>query len=93
MLHPSYTEIMEKVNSDVEEGTDKVVNSRYSIVIAAAKRARQLIEEEKLDPDGHYTEKPLSTAVSEIYNGTVKILPEEAADEEAPEAGDLNEDL
>lgn len=77
MLHPSYTEIMGKVNSDVEEGNEPVVNSRYSIVIAAAKRARQIIEMEKLDPDGDYGEKPLSTAVSEIYNGTVRILPEE----------------
>ena len=43
MLHPSYTDLMKVVNKDVEEGDSKVVNSRYSIVIAAAKRARQLI--------------------------------------------------
>lgn len=94
MLHPSYTEIMEKVNSDVEEGTEKVVNSRYSIVIAAAKRARQLIEAEKLDPEGHYGEKPLSTAVSEIYNGTVRIMPEETVEEAADmDMEDADEDL
>ena len=95
MLHPSYTEIMEKVNSDVEEGTEKVVNSRYSIVIAAAKRARQLIEAEKMDPDGAYHEKPLSTAVSEIFNGTVKIMPEEAValEQVEMEVEAANEDL
>lgn len=81
MLHPSYTEIMGKVNADVEEGNE-VVNSRYSIVIAAAKRARQLIEEEKLDPESYTGEKPLSKAVSEIYDGSVKILPEEQEEDE-----------
>ena len=42
MLHPSYTDLMKVVNQDVEEGDTKIVNSRYSIVLATAKRARQL---------------------------------------------------
>ena len=41
MLHPSYTDLMKVVNQDVEEGDTKIVNSRYSIVLATAKRARQ----------------------------------------------------
>ena len=41
MLHPSYTDLMQVVNKDVEEGETKVVNSRYSIVMATAKRARE----------------------------------------------------
>ena len=40
MLHPSYTDLMKVVNKDVEEGETKVVNSRYSIVMATAKRAK-----------------------------------------------------
>ena len=44
MLHPSYTDLMKVVNQDVEEGESKVVNSRYSIVMATSKRARQLID-------------------------------------------------
>ena len=40
MLHPSYTDLMKVVNKDVEEGDSKVVNSRYSIVMATSKRAR-----------------------------------------------------
>ena len=40
MLHPSYTDLMKVVNQDVEEGATKIVNSRYSIVLATAKRAR-----------------------------------------------------
>ena len=43
MLRPSYTDLIEAVNSDIEPGEQPVVQSRYSIVIAASKRARQLI--------------------------------------------------
>lgn len=40
MLQPSYTQIMTKLN---EEGNSKLT-SRYSIVIATAKRARNIID-------------------------------------------------
>ena len=43
MLHPSYSELMKVVNSEAESPEEAVVNSRYSIVIATAKRARQII--------------------------------------------------
>ena len=43
MLHPSYSDLMKVVNSEVEEGEEKIVNSRYSIVMATSKRARQII--------------------------------------------------
>ncbi len=43
MLHPSYTDLMKVVNSDVEPGETNIVNSRYSIVMATSKRARQII--------------------------------------------------
>lgn len=53
MLHPSYSELMEVVNSDVEEGEELIVQSRYSIVKATAERAKQIIDarylKEKLD--------------------------------------------
>ena len=45
MIHPSYVELMKVVNDGVEIGEEPVVNSRYSIVIAAAKRARQIMQE------------------------------------------------
>ena len=44
MLHPSYTDLMKLVNSEVETGEAPVVNSRYSIVLATSKRARQIID-------------------------------------------------
>ena len=40
MIHPSYVELMKVVNDGVEIGEEPVVNSRYSIVLATAKRAR-----------------------------------------------------
>ena len=39
MLHPSYTDLIEAVNSGVEPGEQPVVQSRYAIVVAAAPRA------------------------------------------------------
>ena len=40
MLHPSYVDLMNVVNNDVAEDEEPVVSSRYSIVMASAKRAR-----------------------------------------------------
>ncbi len=74
MLHPSYTELMNAVNSEVQEGEKPVVSSRYSIVIAAAKRARQLIAGAESTVDNYQNKKPLSVAVEELMEGDVKIL-------------------
>ena len=49
MLHPSYAELMERINKDVEEGATPVVQSRYSIVKATANRAKQIIEARALE--------------------------------------------
>ena len=85
MLHPSYTDLMKVVNSDVEPGETNIVNSRYSIVIASAKRARQIIGgAEPLVPNAA-GKKPLSIAVEELYTGNVKILGE---DDDVEEEGD-----
>lgn len=43
MIHPSYTELIQAVNKDVEESDTPVCTARYSIVLATSKRARQLI--------------------------------------------------
>lgn len=73
MLHPSYTDLMRIVNSEVEPGEHPVVNSRYSIVIATAKRARQLINGASPLVDCSIP-KPLSVAVEELYHSKVKIV-------------------
>ena len=80
MLHPSYSEIIKAVNSEVEPGEQPVVQSRYYIVIATAKRARQLINgEEAAVPS--YGKKPLSVAIEELYKGKVKIVNEDEDEE------------
>ena len=81
MIHPSYVELMKVVNDGVEIGEEPVVNSRYSIVIAAAKRARQIIAGDEPMAEKKVCLKPLSIAVEELYEGKVKILPE-TSDEE-----------
>lgn len=80
MIHPSYVELMEVVNEGVDVGDEPVINSRYSIVSATAKRARQLID----NPDSvllpnENGKKPLSIAVDELYSGKLKILTEDEA--------------
>lgn len=78
MLHPSYSDLMQVVNSGVEEGDEPVVSSRYSIVLATAKRARQIIARQSRDDlDIPVVSKPLSKAVAELNEGKIKILPEE----------------
>ena len=73
MLHPSYSDLMQVVNSEVEQGESPVVNSRYSIVMATSKRARQIISGEEPLVDGG-VQKPLSQAVEELNQGKIKIL-------------------
>ena len=82
MLHPSYTDLMKVVNKDVEEGDEKVVNSRYSIVMATSNRARQIIGGELPLVDAKEGEKPLSIAIEELNEGKLKILAENAEEEE-----------
>ncbi|MCI8928591.1 MAG: DNA-directed RNA polymerase subunit omega [Lachnospiraceae bacterium] len=75
MLHPSYSDLMKVVNSEVEPGEAPVVNSRYSIVMATSKRARQIISgEEPLVNEKEKDTKPLSIAVEELNQGKIKIL-------------------
>ena len=76
MLHPSYSDLMKVVNDEAEHGDGQAVNSRYSIVMATAKRARQLIsgEEPLIQTKSN---KPLSVAVEELNQGKIKIMSEE----------------
>ncbi|MDE6915888.1 MAG: DNA-directed RNA polymerase subunit omega [Lachnospiraceae bacterium] len=76
MLHPSYTDLMKVVNNEVEQGEAPVVNSRYSIVMATAKRARQIIGGEESLVAAKQT-KPLSIAIEELNQGKIKITHED----------------
>jgi DNA-directed RNA polymerase subunit omega len=72
---------MEIVNADTELGEEPVVQSRYSIVLATAKRARQIINGEKplVADDGR---KALSLAIDELYRGKIKIVSEGGPEED-----------
>ena len=77
MLHPSYTELMDKINNEENRGEIPGINSRYSIVIATAKRARELVGGDQSLEEGMEGEKPLSVAVKELYDGKIHILSED----------------
>ena len=85
MIHPSYVDLMQVVNKGVEEGETPVINSRYSIVMATAKRARQIVEGDEPLIDVPEGEKPLSIAVEELNQGKIRILAENEPDEEEAE--------
>lgn len=70
MLEPSYSELMEVLNEDMDN--ENAVNSRYTIVLAASKRARQLIDGEEPTMKTKI-KKPLSVAVNELYNKNLKL--------------------
>ncbi len=78
MIHPSYTELIDKINAGVEMGEEPIVQSRYSIVIAAAKRARQIVAgEEAMNSTSEGVTKPLSQAVAELDEGIIHVLSDE----------------
>ncbi len=73
MLKPSYAELMDVLNAN-KEGKD--VSSRYTVVIAAAKRARQLIDGDTPMVENFNSGKPVSTAVEELLEDKIQIVNE-----------------
>lgn len=72
MLRPTYNDLIEYMNRNREEG-ELEVQSRYSVVIASAKRARQLIDGEEPLIKGEEGKKPLSMAIEEISRNLVNV--------------------
>lgn len=95
MIHPSYVEMIDRINDEQKSDREEapLVTSRYSIVLATARRARQLIagaEPLISDRDRYDKErKSLSVAVDELYEGKVHILRKE--DKAEAEAKELSE--
>ncbi len=73
---------MEVVNSDVEPGEQPIVQSRYSIVLATAKRARQIIAGDEPLVKAKNANKPLSIAIEELYESKIKIVSEDDGSDE-----------
>ena len=72
MLRPTYNDLIESMNRNREEG-ELEVQSRYSVVIASAKRARQLIDGEEPLIKGEEGKKPLYMAIEEISRNLVNV--------------------
>ena len=74
MLTPSYSELMQKINEDSQ--VDSKITSRYTIVLAVAKRARQIID--GADPLTYApTDRAVSIAVKEMGEGKITIHAEQ----------------
>ncbi len=84
MIHPSYKEMIEKINDTAGNG-DMTITNRYSLVLATAKRARQINAGSEPLVDSQAKEKNLSVAVEEFYAGLVHVLDEDAVDAAAEE--------
>ena len=77
MIHPSYVDLMKVVNQGVEEGEEPIISSRYSIVMATARRARQLVAGDDPLVDNAAGRKALSVAVEELNEDKIRILTDE----------------
>lgn len=73
MLRPSYSDLMNVMNQDKD--LDNMVKSRYTIVIAVSKRARQIIDGQKPLCEAT-TDKAVSFAVNEMNNNLIKTYPD-----------------
>lgn len=72
MLRPSYSDLLEVLNREADKET--LVGSRYTIVIAVAKRARQLVDHDVPLSMEYKVNKPVSIAVHELFEGKIKII-------------------
>ena len=74
MLYPSIMDLMEKAGN------------RYSLVIAASKRARDILENAKEEENNIDGARSITKAVEEIAEGTVLVVNETKEQEEEREA-------
>ncbi|MBS4177176.1 DNA-directed RNA polymerase subunit omega [Lederbergia citrea] len=61
MLYPSIDKLM------------TVIDSKYSLVTVAARRARQFQEDEDPKLDKYFSYKYVGKALEEIYDGVIKV--------------------
>ena len=73
MFEPSGQELIDIANESILNENEKI-KSKYSIIIATAKRARQLVEEK--DERVENGANPLTIAIEEIKENLVKIEPD-----------------
>ncbi len=81
MIHPSYTELIDVLSG--QESLESSMLSRYTIIIAAAKRDRQIVDGSEILVEDPKVNKPVSIAVDELYNSKIKIISHNPDEEEA----------
>ena len=81
MIHPSYTELLDVLSG--QEDLDNSMLSRYTIIIAAAKRARQIVDGSEPLISNIKVDKTVSIAVNELYDSKIKIFAHNPDEEEA----------
>jgi len=91
MLNPSYSSLIKILNEDA--GADERLTSRYSIVIAAAKRARQIVGGAEYEDLGAKTDKAVSIAVNEIQRGFIRVVPGTAEEIAMPQSEHIIQNL
>ena len=77
MIHPSYQKLIEHINVVNKELGQPEVLSRYSLVQAAAKRARSLVDGEPPMVETKPDEKELSIAIAEMMAGKIGVYTKE----------------
>ena len=95
MLHPSYMELIDHVNKVNEEMGEKPIDSRYTLVMAIAKRARHLVQGDPEMVTDDVNGRPLSLAVKEMDREKLGIVieePEYLKEEENQDLGEVDID-
>ncbi len=87
MLHPSYKELIDHVNHVNTEMGKPPINSRYSLVMAASKRARALIDQESPMIQDRYNGRMLSLAIAEMEQEKIGIVTREPSQDENESKG------
>lgn len=73
MFEPSAQKLIDVANESILNENEKI-KSKYTMIIAAAKRARQLVEDK--DERVENGKNALTVAVDEIENKMVKVIPD-----------------
>ena len=89
MLRPSYTDLLDVISKDTDDIT---LGSRYTIVIAAAKRARQLVDHAEPLVSDTKVDKPVSIAINELYQGKIKVRQGHTEESSAQTTEEMEED-
>ena len=72
MFEPSAQKLINVANESIANENEKI-NSKYTMIIAAAKRARQLVDEK--DQRVESSKNALTIAIDEIENKIVRVVP------------------